>query len=139
MGKDLEIGSEGIAYTTLSAAAAILVYSWQSFKVGEARRQYGIKAPAMSGNADFERVFRAHQNTAENLTPFLASLYGFSIYVSPKYGSALGLVWSIARVLYHRQYAEDAASRGKPFVVGWVTQTVLLLGTVGGAIYTLLK
>ena len=46
--------------TALVTCLAILMYFLFSFQVGKARGARGIKAPAISGNPDFERVFRAH-------------------------------------------------------------------------------
>ena len=37
---------------------ALLEYFWFSIAVGRARYRYGVKAPATSGNEDFERVYR---------------------------------------------------------------------------------
>ena len=49
--------------TALVTCLAILMYFLFSFQVGKARATFGVKAPTISGNPDFERVFqigRAH-------------------------------------------------------------------------------
>jgi glutathione S-transferase len=46
---------------------AILVYIGFVFRVGGARSKYGVKMPMTTGNLDFERVFRVHYNTLEQL------------------------------------------------------------------------
>jgi glutathione S-transferase len=51
--------------TALVTCLAIMFYFYASFRVGKARQAFGIKAPATSGNPDFERVFRVHMNMLE--------------------------------------------------------------------------
>ena len=41
----------------------IVLMFWTSIRVGKARGTYGIKAPATTGNLDFERIFRVQMNT----------------------------------------------------------------------------
>ena len=43
----------------------VLLISVAMYLVGKARARHGIEAPATTGNPEFERVFRAHQNTLE--------------------------------------------------------------------------
>ena len=54
--------------------ALILVQTlFFGFEVGKARGKYSIKAPAVSGNEQFERYYRVHQNTLEQIVIFLPS------------------------------------------------------------------
>ena len=68
--------------TALVTCLVILMYFLFSFQVGKARATYGVKAPATSGNPDFERVFRVHMNTLEWMPIFLPALWLFAIYIS---------------------------------------------------------
>ena len=43
--------------TALVTCLAILMYFFLGFQVGKARGTYGIKAPAISGDPDFEPCF----------------------------------------------------------------------------------
>ena len=52
-------------WTALITCLAIAVYFATSVLVSRARTAYGIKAPAITGNPDFERVFRVQMNTLE--------------------------------------------------------------------------
>ena len=81
--------------TALVTLLAILVYFYSSVLVSRARGTFGVKLPAISGNPDFERVFRAQMNTLEWLPIFLPSLWLFAIYVSDGIAAAIGLVWVI--------------------------------------------
>ena len=46
-----------------------------AYDVGRARGRYGIRAPATSGNEQFERVYRVQMNTLENAIVFLPALW----------------------------------------------------------------
>ena len=86
--------------TALVTCLAILAYFLISFRVAKARETYGIKAPAVSGNPDFERIYRVQMNTLEWMPVFLPALWLFAIYVSDAIAAALGVVWIIGRILY---------------------------------------
>ena len=49
---------------------ALIQFIFFSFQVGQMRMKYEVKAPATIGHADFERMFRVHQNTMEQLVIF---------------------------------------------------------------------
>src|SRR5580692_2985651 len=111
--------------TALVTCLAILMYFLFSFQVGKARATYGVKAPAISGNPDFERVFRVHMNTLEWMPIFLPSLWLFAIYVSDRGAAALGVVWIIGRVLYMTGYSQAAEKRSAGFGIQWMAATLL--------------
>ena len=102
-------------FTALVTCLAILFYFFTSIQVSKARKAFGIKLPAISGNADFERVFRVQMNTLEWMPIFLPSLWLFAIYISDAYAAALGLVWIVGRILYMIGYSQSVARRGCPF------------------------
>ena len=52
-------------FTALVTLLAIGLYFFTGLQVGKARQTFGIKAPAITGNPDFERVFRVQMNTLE--------------------------------------------------------------------------
>ena len=45
-------------YTALVTLLAVALYFYTGLMVAKARAKYGVKAPATTGNLDFERVFR---------------------------------------------------------------------------------
>src|SRR4249919_2403590 len=98
-------------FTALVTCLALLFYFLTSVKVARARAAFGIKAPAISGNPDFERIFRVQMNTLEWLPIFLPALWLFAIYVSDAIAAALGLVWIVGRILYMTGYSRAANKR----------------------------
>jgi glutathione S-transferase len=76
---------------------------------------YSIKLPAISGDPDFERVFRVQMNTLEWMPIFLPSLWLFAIYISDAIAAALGLVWIVGRILYMIGYMQAVEKRGPGF------------------------
>ena len=49
----------------------LLQYTWFGVEVGSMRGKYEVKAPAISGAPEFERMYRVHSNTMEQLVLFL--------------------------------------------------------------------
>lgn len=105
-----------------------------AFLVGKQRVKHGVNAPAITGEAEFERAFRVHQNTVEQLVIFLPALWLFGYYVHALIGAGLGLVFIIARFVYRGSYLNDPKSRGMGFGIGALAMMVLLLGGLIGAI-----
>jgi glutathione S-transferase len=118
-------------FTALVTCLAILFYFFTSFRVGKARATFGVKAPAISGNPDFERVFRVQMNTLEWMPIFLPLLWLFAIYISDTIAALVGLVWIVGRVLYMTGYSKAAEKRETGFAIQAFACTVLLLGAVG--------
>ena len=100
--------------------------------VGVARDKYGIKAPATTGNPDFERIFRVHMNTVENAVLFMPALWMFAAFVSEVWAAALGAVWLAARLWYVVSYLKNPELRALPTAVSLLTVAVLALGTAWG-------
>jgi glutathione S-transferase len=122
-------------YTALVTCLAILVYAYASILVSRARQKFGVKLPAISGNPDFERVFRAHMNTLEWLPMFLPSLWLFAIYIGDSIAAVLGLIWVVGRILYIQGYAQAVAKRGPGFFVQALANTALWAGASGAIIW----
>lgn len=119
-------------YVHIIALLAVLQFFVFGVLVGRARAQYGVNAPAVTGNPEFERVFRVHMNTLEQLVGFLPALLIAGQYWSQTLVAALGLVWLIGRLLYRHAYIADPAKRGLGFLLTVLPTFVLLgLGLVG--------
>jgi len=125
-------------FTALVTCLAILFYFFTSTQVAKARAAFGIKAPAMSGNPDFERVFRVQMNTLEWMPIFLPSLWLFAIYISDPIAAVLGLVWIAGRFLYMTGYSQAANKRGRGFGIQAGAATLLWLGALGGIVWRLI-
>jgi glutathione S-transferase len=126
-------------WIALATVGALLLYMVVTTKVGSARAKYGVKAPAMTGNPDFERVVRVHENTLEQLVVFLPALWLFGHFVSARYGAALGLVWIAGRALYAWGYYQAADKRGPGFGIAIMATIVLVLGSAVGIVRQLLS
>jgi glutathione S-transferase len=118
-------------FTALVTCLAILFYFFTSLRVGKARATFGVKAPATSGNPDFERVFRVQMNTLEWMPIFLPLLWLFAIYNSDTIAALVGLVWIAGRVLYMTGYSQAAEKRETGFFIQALACVVLLLGALG--------
>jgi glutathione S-transferase len=106
---------------------ALLEYSVFSGLVGRARGRYGVKAPAMTGHPQFERAHRVHQNTLEALIVFVPAVWIYGLYVSAKWGAALGLVFIVARAIYAVGYLRDPEKRGPGAGLTFLVNGVLLI------------
>ena|ERR1700712_4513663 len=124
-------------FTALITCLAVLFYFYASIRVGMAREKFGIKAPATSGNADFERLFRVHMNTLEWMPIFLPSLWLFAVYISDPIAAALGVVWIAGRALYMTGYSQAADKRSLGFGIQWLAAAVLWLGALGAIVWRL--
>jgi len=124
--------------TIIVTVLALLQFIWFSLEVGSMRVKHGIKAPAMSGHADFERRFRIQQNTMEQLVVFLPALWMHALVSNPLWGAGIGLVFIIARFIYRAAYFRDPAARGNGFTLGFVAIAVLLIWALVGAVMRML-
>lgn len=125
--------------TILSAAVtilAVLVLFYTGVNVGQMRGKHGVKAPAVTGNPEFERAYRVQMNTLEQFAVFLPLLWiatSFPIamaYLAP----AFGLVWVVGRVLYMQGYMADAEKRGTGFLIGTIANGALLILSLVGLV-----
>jgi glutathione S-transferase len=117
-------------YTALVTCLALLLYFVTSARVARARIKYGVKLPAISGNEDFERVFRVQMNTLEWLPIFLPSLWLFAIYFSDAIAAVLGLVWVAGRIAYMIGYTQSVPRRSPGFFIQALATAVLLFGSI---------
>jgi glutathione S-transferase len=118
-------------FTALITCLAILFYFATVVQVSRARAAHGIKAPAILGHPDFERVFRVQMNTLEWMPVFLPSLWLFAIYIGDRSAAALGLVWIVGRALYMIGYMREAKKRGPGFGIQTMACIALWLGALG--------
>jgi glutathione S-transferase len=124
-------------FTALVTCLAILFYFFTSTRVARARASFDVKAPATTGNPDFERVFRVQMNTLEWMPIFLPSLWLFAIYISDPIAAALGLVWIAGRILYLTGYSQAANKRGTGFGIQALATGILLFGALGAIVWRL--
>jgi len=126
--------AERMAPVAIVTALMLIEYFVFSILVGRERVRSKVEAPATTGDPIFERYFRVHQNSLEQLIVVLPAMWLFANYISVPVGAGLGLVFIVGRYLYLRGYVADPAKRGAGFGIGVLAEAVLLVGALGGAI-----
>jgi glutathione S-transferase len=104
-----------------------------AFQVGQARVKHEVDAPAITGNPEFERTFRVHANTVEQLVIFLPGLWMFGYYVNEPIGAGVGMLFIIGRFIYRNAYLGEPKRRAAGFGIGVLSMVVLVLGGMIGA------
>jgi glutathione S-transferase len=114
---------------------ALLEYIWLGARVGFARGRTGLQAPAVTGNEEFERHFRVHYNTIEQLILFIPGIWFFAQYVHVLGAVGVGLVFIAGRAIYAISYVKDPATRGVGMMLTVFPCYILVLGALGGAVW----
>ena len=122
---------EAVAVVTI---LAVLQAFWFAIEVGQARLRHGVKAPACSGHPEFDRAYRVHENTIEQLVLVLPSMWIFAWYVHGLIAAGLGLLFIVGRILYRNAYRKDPKSRSAGFGLGALALAVLAIGGLIGAV-----
>ncbi|MCL4791844.1 MAG: MAPEG family protein [Gammaproteobacteria bacterium] len=117
-------------------ALALIQFFAFGVLVGRARGKYQVDAPAITGHPVFERYYRVHYNTMEQLLIFVPGMLLFGAYVSATGAAILGLVFIAGRFLYLRLYIADPKKRGAGFGISVLPIMILILGGLGGAIWS---
>ena len=104
--------------------------------VGRERVRSGIEAPAVTGDPMFERYYRIHYNTMEQLVVFIPAILLFAAYISETWAAILGLIFILGRIVYFRAYIAEPAKRGAGYGLSMLPMVILLLGGLGGAVWS---
>ena len=115
------------------AMTAVLQYLFFGGLVSRARSRYGIKAPAIVGHEQFERVYRVHVNTLELLVAFLPALYAAGRYWPSAVIAGIGVVYVTGRMLYWHAYVRNPSGRRLGFILSAAPVLGLVLAAVVGA------
>jgi len=126
---------EAVAIVTV---LALVQYTYFGIQVGGAHQKYGVKVPAMSGDGQFERINRVHQNTLEQLALLLPALWMYAHFVNPLWGAGMGVVYLIGRLIYSSAYRKDPASRSLGFMLSFLPSAVMLAWVLGVAVMSYL-
>lgn len=121
-------------YVHIVAVLAILQFFLFGALVGRARVRYGIKAPATTGNEAFERAFRVHMNTLEQLVGFLPALLIASVYWPDAIIAGIGVVYLVGRFAYRQLYLANPDKRSAGFILTVLPTAILLVAALFGAI-----
>ena len=106
---------------------ALLQYTWFGVEVGAKRAKHKVKAPAMSGPPEFERMYRVHCNTMEQLVMLLPLMWIFAHAVNPLYAAGLGAVYIVGRLIYRSSYLKDPSGRALGFNLTIVPSIVMAI------------
>ena len=96
--------------------------------VCRARAKSGIKAPAITGDAGFERAYRVQMNTIELMVAFLPSLYIAAKYWPTSYVVGAGILYLIGRMIYWRSYTNAPETRAFGFALSMIPILALIIG-----------
>ncbi|MCC8946976.1 MAPEG family protein [Bradyrhizobium sp. Arg62] len=124
-------------YTAIVTCLAVALHFFFALQVARARAVYGVKLPAITGNSDFERIYRIQMNTLEWMPIFLPSLWLFAVYVGDAAAAAVGTIWVIGRIVYFIGYREAVAKRSPGFAIQALACVILWVGAIGGAVWRL--
>lgn len=125
-------------YTAIVTILILLQLFWFAFQVGQQRGRHGIKAPATVGHPDFERAFRAHQNTVEQLIVFLPGMWIYATYGNPQIAAGAGIVFLVGRQIYRTAYVADPSKRSAGFGIGMLATGFVVIGGLIAVVLDLL-
>lgn len=118
----------------LAAMLTVLQYLFFGALVAQARVRHGVQAPAVTGNEQFERVYRVQMNTLELLVAFMPALYAAGWYW-PSWIVAIGAgAFIVGRFIYWRAYVSNPKRRGLGFMLSIVPTMTLALAGIAGAV-----
>jgi uncharacterized MAPEG superfamily protein len=123
-----------MVWVDLVTVAALLQYMFFATLVGRARGQYGVKAPATTGNDMFERYYRVQMNTLELMVVFIPCLWMAAHYWSAGWMSAIGAIYLIGRFIYLKAYVRDPASRSLGYTLSFIPVVALMLAALVGLV-----
>jgi glutathione S-transferase len=124
---------------TIVTVLALIQFTWFGIQVGQFRVKFESDAPAMSGAPEFERMFRVHYNTMEQLVVFLPALWLYAHLVNPLWGASLGVVYLVGRFIYRAAYLKDPAGRSLGFMLTFLPSAVMLVWVLAVSVLSLFK
>jgi glutathione S-transferase len=133
--------SKELLYPALATIVAVIVYFSQSIFVAVGRTKHNVPVPKTTGiNDDFDRVWRVHYNTLEQMPVFLPLLWIFALTASAFWAGVLGLLWSVGRIGYMFGYYKSVKGRSNPVsYLSSVSVLVFLIGSLWAVISQLAK
>jgi glutathione S-transferase len=115
-------------YVAIVTVLALGEFFWFGVMVARARARYGVHAPATTGNESFERYYRVHMNTLEQLIVLLPVMWIFASFVSPIWAAVGGAVFIIGRAVYAVAYIGDPRRRTLGFSLSALPVLLMMLG-----------
>jgi glutathione S-transferase len=121
-------------YTAIVTLLAVAFYFFLATRVAAAHGKFGVRLPATTGNADFERIYRVHLNTLEWMPTFLVPLWLCAVYFSDVTAAALGLIWIAGRIAYFIGYRKAVEKRFPGFFIQSAACFLLFIGAAAGIV-----
>ncbi len=115
----------------------IVEYMVFSILVGKARGTYDCPAPAVSGHPVFERYYRVHLNTLEQMIIVIPAMLIFGYYGNALIAAVVGVIFIIGRLLYLLSYVKDPQKRGAGFIIGYIPTALMVLGGIAALLMDL--
>jgi glutathione S-transferase len=133
--------SKELLYPALATIVAVIVYFSQSIFVAVGRTKHNVPVPKSTGvNEDFDRIWRVHYNTLEQMPVFLPLLWIFALTASAFWAGILGLLWSVGRIGYMAGYYKSVKGRSNPVsYLSSVSVLVFLLGSIWAVVSGLIR
>jgi glutathione S-transferase len=133
--------SKELLFPALATIVAVIVYFSQSIFVAVGRTKHNVPLPKTTGiSDDFDRVWRVHYNTLEQMPVFLPLLWIFALTASAFWAGILGLLWSVGRIGYMVGYYKSVKGRSNPVsYLSSVAVLVFLVGSLWAVISGLLR
>lgn len=126
-----------VLWSALITILVLLLYFYMGTMVGQMRGRHNVAAPATAGHPEFERAFRVHANTLEQLVVFLPLLWLATILFQrgPAWLPALfGLIFLVGRVVYMQRYMSAPQTRGPGILIGIIAILGLLVLAIIGLV-----
>ena len=115
----------------LTSLGTILIVAFTFYaSMGAGKMRGNVKAPATTGDIEFEKAFRIHYNTIEQLVIFVPLLWLAAPHWGDMYGGGTALVWVIGRIIYARAYRADPSDRTTGFVITLLALLAAFLGAL---------
>ncbi len=114
-------------YTALVTILAIAINLFFMFRTGLARGKFKVNAPKIAGNDTWERYFRVHANTVEQMVMFVPALWLAAVYSTDEWAAGIGAVWLVGRLVYSYLYISNPKGRA-PGMLLTILPTVILAG-----------
>ena len=112
-------------WVVIVTALLLAQFTVFGFQVGQMRARHNVKAPAISGAPEFERMYRIHYNTMEQLVLFLPLMGLFAYRVDSLYAAGFGVVFFVGRLIYRATYLKDPAGRGTGFTLTLLPSVII--------------
>jgi len=126
-------------YVAIVTVLALIEFFILGFLVARARGKYKVAAPAVTGNETFERYFRVHVNTLEQLIVFLPAMWICTRYFNPTWVAAIGVLFVIGRAVYAISYVRDPKKRALGFLLtslpSFFYMVAILYGAIGRLVF----